>query len=100
MKTKLTPAIKKQFSELQNQLSPENLSCDGELSRSQARSKHKEIMVQWWALEDKIGMKVNAETIEQWFCKRCGTNINPKGYCQDETCPHSDRLQSESFTEE
>lgn len=66
MKTKLTRAIKKQFLELQNQLSPENLCGDGEYTKAQSKDRHKEIMIQWWALEDKIGMKVNAETIEQW----------------------------------
>ena len=65
-RSKLTPEIKKQFQELQIQLSPENLSCDGELTQAQTKAKFKAIMVEWWALEDKIGMKVNDEIIEQW----------------------------------
>ena len=32
-------------------------------------------------------------------CKRCGSDLNDDGYCKDETCPHSDYLQRESFTE-
>lgn len=32
-------------------------------------------------------------------CKRCGTDLDKKGYCGDETCPHSDYLQDESWVE-
>ena len=33
-------------------------------------------------------------------CKRCGTPLDSKGYCMDLTCPHSDYLQHETWTEE
>jgi hypothetical protein len=33
-------------------------------------------------------------------CKRCGTPLNRKGFCRDVTCPHSDYLQHETWTEE
>ena len=32
-------------------------------------------------------------------CKRCGSDLDEKGYCKDETCPHSDHLQNETWTE-
>ena len=32
-------------------------------------------------------------------CKRCGTDLDKKGYCKDETCPHSDHLQNETWVE-
>ena len=32
-------------------------------------------------------------------CKRCGTPLDEEGYCADETCPHSDYLQDETWTE-
>jgi hypothetical protein len=37
---------------------------------------------------------------EDETCKRCGTSLNSKGFCEDETCPYSDRLQTQTFTEE
>ena len=33
------------------------------------------------------------------FCKRCGTLLKKNGKCRDVTCPFSDRLQHETFTE-
>lgn len=30
---------------------------------------------------------------EATTCKKCGTDLNPDGKCQDETCPHSDHPQ-------
>jgi hypothetical protein len=32
-------------------------------------------------------------------CKRCGSDIDRYGFCTDETCPYSDRQQTDSFTE-
>jgi len=32
-------------------------------------------------------------------CKKCGSDLTKRGYCQDETCPYSDRLQHETYTE-
>jgi hypothetical protein len=32
-------------------------------------------------------------------CKRCGSDLDEDGYCEDETCPHSDYLQHETWTE-
>jgi hypothetical protein len=32
-------------------------------------------------------------------CKRCGTGLDKKGYCKDETCPHSDYKQDETWVE-
>lgn len=36
---------------------------------------------------------------EPLTCKKCGTPLNKKGYCKDKTCPYSNHLQDESFTE-
>ena len=33
------------------------------------------------------------------ICKRCGTPLNDKDYCTDGTCPYSDYLQHETWTE-
>jgi len=32
-------------------------------------------------------------------CGRCGTSLDEFGYCRDETCPHSDYLQHETWNE-
>lgn len=66
---RLTPAIKKQFTDLACSLSPENLTCDGELSQSQVKDRQKALMVKWWALEDKIGMKVTEDMVWGWAAK-------------------------------
>jgi hypothetical protein len=33
-------------------------------------------------------------------CQRCGSILNSSGYCKDVTCPHSDHLQHETWTEQ
>lgn len=30
-------------------------------------------------------------------CKRCGTPLDDKGFCKDETCPHHDQPQDRTF---
>jgi hypothetical protein len=63
---KLTDDIKKKFSLLANELSPENICGDGEYTAAQANDRKERIMIQWWKLEDLIGMKVTPDIIEQW----------------------------------
>jgi hypothetical protein len=33
-------------------------------------------------------------------CQRCGSILNTSGYCTDVTCPHSNHLQHETWTED
>ena len=33
-------------------------------------------------------------------CQRCSSPLSRRGLCSDETCPYSDRAQSEPFTED
>jgi hypothetical protein len=61
-----TPEIKKQFGDLVNRLSPENLSCDGELPKAQVNAKYRGLMSQWHALEKQIKMKVTEEMAWDW----------------------------------
>ena len=58
---KLPDDIKKQFEDLVCRLSPENLSCDGEITRSEANAKFVRLTAKWEKLERQIGFKV-AET--------------------------------------
>lgn len=54
----LSPEIKAQFESLASQLSPENLSCDGELSKAQINGRRGAIMSKWKALEREAGRSV------------------------------------------
>ena len=65
-RTRLTTEIKKKFSDMACELSPENLCGDGEYTQAQAKDRFKKIMTRWHSLEDQIGMKVNDEIINQW----------------------------------
>lgn len=56
--------IQQEFFGLMNRLSPENLFCDGECSRSQAMSRQRQIMREWAALERKVGRKVTQDEVE------------------------------------
>jgi hypothetical protein len=59
--TKLTPEFLAAFGRLTNRLSPENLHCDGEISRAQAMKRKKQILQEWDALEKQVGRKVTEE---------------------------------------
>lgn len=59
----LTPAVLGEFRSLANQLSPENLHCDGEISASAARAKAVQLKKQWAALEQQVGRKVSESEI-------------------------------------
>jgi hypothetical protein len=54
-----------QFSSLSCRLSPENLHCDGEVSRAEAGRRKARIMKEWAALEKKAGFKVTNEQVEK-----------------------------------
>lgn len=54
----------KEFYNLANGLSPENLTCDGECSATQVKQRRAFIMKQWKALEKKHGMKISLSEVE------------------------------------
>jgi hypothetical protein len=54
----LSAQLREAFSDLACRLSPENLHCDGEITRVQAQRKYNQIMKEWNALEKKAGRKV------------------------------------------
>lgn len=64
----MAPTIARQFEHLAIARSPENLSCDGELTKGQIRSKHTQIMKVWNALEAQIGRKVSLREIQNGMC--------------------------------
>jgi hypothetical protein len=56
--------IRESFERLVCELSPENLCCDGELSKTQVRAKLAGIRREWKALEKLAGRKVAQDEIE------------------------------------
>ena len=52
------------FDHLSAELSPENLSCDGELSRTSINARLRAIRGEWKELERKLGRKVTEGEIE------------------------------------
>lgn len=54
------------FDSLSNQLSPENLHCDGEISNREAAEKGKVLMAAWEALEEIVGRTVSETETWSW----------------------------------
>lgn len=65
----LTDAIKLRFLDLSSQLSPENLSCDGELPRHKIAARRAAILKEWKSLEAQVGRKVGEEEPFTWKIK-------------------------------
>jgi hypothetical protein len=55
----MTEAQQREFVSLANRLSPENLYCDGEISRAEAGRRYKRIVKRWRELEEAVGYKVS-----------------------------------------
>ena len=54
----------KQFLQLYCAMSPENVCCDGEISRAEANRRYRALVKQWKALERKVGRKVDSMSDE------------------------------------
>ena len=54
---------------LSSELSPENLSCDGELSRTRINEKLRAIRGEWKEIEKKLGQKVSEYEAEDYWMK-------------------------------
>lgn len=64
LETKLThDEIWARFRELASDLSPENLTCDGELSRTQVQRRLKALRKEWGQLETLLGREVTEEQV-------------------------------------
>lgn len=66
----LTPALRAKFESLASRLSPENLSCDGELSRTAVAQKERRLLAEWAVLESEVGHKVDIQAIERAASER------------------------------
>lgn len=60
----MNPQILKGFLRLVQELSPENLTCDGELSQKEILNKKRLIQNEWTKLENLCGFKVSQDEIE------------------------------------
>jgi hypothetical protein len=65
--TVLTKEIKDQFLVLANQLSPENLCCDGEAPMSYVRKRRSQLMKEWSRLERLLGRTVTENEAYSWY---------------------------------
>jgi hypothetical protein len=63
-------AIKQKFIGLAGQLSPENLTCDGELSQAQVERRRDSIARQWHVLESKFGRVVSLDEANGWWTEQ------------------------------
>ena len=51
------------------------------------------------AFDDFLSGKADEEFEADGVCKKCGTDLDYEGFCGDETCPFSDRMQDDEYTE-
>lgn len=61
--TTLKPELIARFLTLATDLSPENLSCDGELSEREVSKRRSHLMNRWRELEKEAGRKVSEDEI-------------------------------------
>ncbi len=61
-----TQEIMQDFDNLASRLSPENLCCDGELSRTQVNQRLAQIKREWKALEKELGRKVTEDEVFEY----------------------------------
>ena len=59
----MNDSLYQKFLNLCGQLSPENLSCDGECSAAYVRARLAQIRKQWRSLEAQVGRKVTEDEI-------------------------------------
>ncbi len=64
--TGLTEAAKQEFLSLASRLSPENLHCDGEVSRTEANRRRAAINREWKDLEQRVGRKITEDQVWTW----------------------------------
>ena len=63
----VTTEQKKAFVDLACRLSPENLMCDGEISRTEGQRRYAQIKREWRQLEKQVGRKVSEAEADNWM---------------------------------
>ena len=72
----LSDEKKQPFLNLLCRLSPENLCCDGEISRREINRRHTQIMREWRILEVQLGFKVSHDEVEEYEIKQMRKEYN------------------------
>jgi hypothetical protein len=62
--------LQKKFISLASALSPENLSCDGELTMAEQNKQKKILMTKWKQLEEEMGYPVSEDEVWSWTRNR------------------------------
>ena len=62
--------IMEKFLDLACALSPENISCDGELSRTAISARYNSYMKQWASLEKILGKSVSEDDVWSWDAQK------------------------------
>jgi len=70
-----TQEIMDDFDGLSCRLSPENLCCDGEISRTQVNARLAQIKREWKILEKEIGHKVTEDEVFQHSMMNFGKGL-------------------------
>lgn len=71
----LTIELKQKFLVLASKISPENLSCDGMLSRAEQQRKYNRYMREWTALEHQAKCLVEEEEPYNWIAEIESANL-------------------------
>jgi len=58
---------KRKFLRIASRLSPENLSCDGELSKRETNRRYQECLKEWRELEKENGIKTSEDEVWNWW---------------------------------
>ena len=66
----LTKEIKEKFVDLACQLSPENLTCDGELPKAESNRRFRNLNAEWRGLERQIGRVVDEGEVWDWASEK------------------------------
>ena len=69
----IPPDLQSKFIDLDVRLSPENLTCDGECSRSEVKARLRAINREWHTLEAQAGRKVSQAEVDNWWLASIGT---------------------------
>jgi hypothetical protein len=65
--------VMEKFAVLVQEMSPENLTCDGELSQSRVNQKWKKLNKQWGKLEKELGRTITEDEVWDWIVKSRNT---------------------------
>lgn len=65
--TELPKQIEEKLGSLCCQLSPENLTCDGELTKWEIRKREQNILKQWYHIEKEVGFQIDPTEFEVYY---------------------------------